>query len=242
MDLVFSEKIEGIKTQGNAIRFSDTLNEYSFNIPKSTLYKRFYTKDVILQLPVKILEDPFDALEKFFLKEKHAISFAPIRQRPHVILPLYSMKRERVVPLKSGLNQWNASGRKRDSNEIYIPIPAWIHHSYPDFFPNREEAFTLILPNGKEMSAKVCQDSSKALMSNPNSALGQWLLRGVLNLKDGELLTYEKLEEIGLDSVVIYKTEEVAKYRIDFTRVGSYELFKKQTDGHDESEQDINSQ
>lgn len=74
------------------------------------------------------------------------------------------------------------------------------------------------------MSAKVCQENSKALMSNPNSALGQWLLRDILNLKDWELLTYGKLEEIGLDSVVIYKTDQ-GKYDIDFTKIGSYEEF-----------------
>ena len=239
MDLVFAEKIQGIKAQKNVVQFGDTLNEYSFNIAKSTLYKRFYTKDVILDLPVKILEDPFDVLEKFFLKEKPAISFAPLRKHPHVFLPLYRMKHgEKTVPKKSGLNQWNASGRKRDSNEIYIPIPAWIHRSFPGFFPDRDGPFTLVLPNSKEMSAKVCQDSSKALMSNPNAALGQWLLRGVLNLKEGELLTYSKLAEIGLDSVVIYKVEEEDKYRIDFTRVGTYELFQNQADGYDESEQD----
>lgn len=241
MDLVFAEKIQGVNAQKNTIQFSDSLNEYSFNIPKSTLYKRFHTKNVVLNFPVEILEDPFEVLEKIFLKAKPIISFAPIRKRPHVILPLYSSKRhgeEKNVPEKSGLNQWNASGRKRDPNEIYIPIPAWIHRSHPNFFPKREESFRLILPNSEEMSAKVCQDSSKALMSNPNAALGQWLLRGVLNLEKSELLTYRKLAEIGLDSVVIYKDQEKKKYSIDFTRVGTYEQFQNQTDDFDESAQD----
>ena len=74
------------------------------------------------------------------------------------------------------------------------------------------------------MSAKVCQDNSKALMSNPNSALGNWILRDVLNLKEGELLSYEKLAQVGLDSVVIYKSED-GKYDIDFAKAGSYEEF-----------------
>jgi hypothetical protein len=129
------------------------------------------------------------------------------------------------VQEKSGLNQWNASGRPRDPNEVYIQIPAWIHQDYKNFFPPRDESFTLMLPDGGEMSAKVCQDNSKALMSNPNSALGQWLLRDVLNLKEKELLTYGKLEEIGLDSVVIYKLGN-GKYDIDFTRLGAYDEFK----------------
>ena len=168
--------------------------------------------------------------KKMFRVAESAVSFAPIREQPHVFLPLYSTKSgEKVVPEKSGLNQWNASGRPRDPNEVYIPIPAWIHEAYPSFFPNRDEAFVLVLPNGSEMSAKVCQDGSKALMSNPNSALGEWLLRGVLNLEEKELLTYRELEEIGLDSVVIYKTE-AGKYDIDFTKIGSYEQFQSKNE------------
>lgn len=125
---------------------------------------------------------------------------------------------------KSGLNQWNASGRTRADDEVYIQIPAWIHRKFPGFFPDRDEPFILLLPNGKRMSAKVCQDGSKALMSNPNKELGKWILRDVLNLKEGELLTYEKLARIGLDSVVIYKSEN-GIYDIDFARLGSYEEF-----------------
>ena len=83
------------------------------------------------------------------------------------------------------------------------------------------------------MSARVCQEGSKALMSNPNSALGEWLLQSVLNLKEKELLTYGKLEEIGLDSVVIYKTES-GKYNIDFTKIGSYEQFRDKNDVSDD--------
>lgn len=129
------------------------------------------------------------------------------------------------VPEKSGLNQWHASGRPRNPNEIYIPIPAWIHRKFPDFFPNRDVAFELTLPDRNILSAKVCQDGSKALMSNPNMALGKWLLRDVLNLKEGNLLTYEKLQTIGLDAVVVYKIDS-EHYDIDFTRTGSYEKFE----------------
>lgn len=227
MDSVDIENIIGVDDRDNIIGFSDGLNEYSFNVSKSTLYKRFHTQNTILDLPVKILDDPFEALEKMFRVAEPMLSFAPIREFPHIFLPLYSTKSGiKIVSEKSGLNQWNASGRSRDPNEVYIPIPAWIHSAYPDFFPSRDEAFALILPNGSEMSAKVCQDNSKALMSNPNSALGEWLLRGVLNLKEKELLTYSKLEEIGLDSVVIYKADS-GKYDINFTKMGDYENFRE---------------
>ena len=75
------------------------------------------------------------------------------------------------------------------------------------------------------MEAKLCQDGSKALMSKHNADLGRWLLRDVFDLKEGELLTYEKLEEAGVDSVVIYKAGE-NKYDIDFTKSGSFDEFE----------------
>jgi hypothetical protein len=225
MDLVDIKKIKNISVRKNVIAFQDGLNEYSFNIAKSTLYKRFVTEKAILDIPVEILESPFEALEKLLQESARELVFTPIKEAEHIFLPLYSFKNEeKYVPERSGLNQWNAAGRPRDPNEIYVQIPARIHREFPDFFPPRDESFTLMLPGGSEMIAKVCQDGSKALMSNPNSALGQWLLRDVLDLKERELLTYEKLEEIGLDSVVIYKTED-GKYDIDFTTIGAYEEF-----------------
>lgn len=189
-------------------------------------------EDVLLEVPVRILEDPFDQIEKLITEV--GLIFAPIRVQPHVFLPLYSTRGgNKKVPEKSGLNQWNAEPRlnskkgthtPRNPNEIYIPIPAWIHRKFPNFFPPRDQAFELTLPDRATMSAKVCQDSSKALMSNPNSALGNWLLRDVLNLQENEILTYDKLQAIGLDTVVIYKTDNET-YDIDFTRIGSYEKF-----------------
>jgi hypothetical protein len=143
-----------------------------------------------------------------------------------VFLPLYSTRSSdsKEVPEKSGLNQWNAGGRSRSLGEVYIPIPATIHQKFPNFFPERDVQFSLHLPNKNILTAKVCQDNKKALMTNPNEALGQWILRDILKLKEGELLTYQKLEDIGLDSVVIYKMDE-ENYQIDFAKIGSYDFF-----------------
>lgn len=50
-------------------------------------------------------------------------------------------------------------------------------------------------------------------MTNPNIALANWLLKDVLQLKERELLTYKKLEIIGIDSVKIEKiTMKIIKY------------------------------
>jgi hypothetical protein len=239
MDLVDIENISNVVVNKNIISFKDGINEYSFNVTKSTLYKRFITSEPLLDFNVDILDDPFDSLEKFLHGEEESIlNHGEPVEGEHIFLPLYSVSGgEKMVKEKSGLNQWNAAGRQRDPNEVYIQIPAWIHKTYPGFFPARDTAFTLILPNGKEMIAKVCQDGSKALMSKHNADLGQWLLRDVLDLKERELLTYDKLQGIGLDSVVIYKNND-GRYDIDFTKLGSYESFKSGGSGSSEEEED----
>lgn len=225
MSLIEKSKIKLLNITKNTISFKDSNNEYSFNLTKSTLYKRFVTQDVILEIPVKILEDPFEVLEEKFQNVKEVYYKKTISEKPFVILPLYSRtKDDKVVHQKSGLNQWNAGGRKRDINEIYIPIPIWIHKRFPAFFLPRDKTFTLILPDGNLLESKVCQENSKALMSKHNADLGKWLLRKVLNLNENEVLTYEKLQEIGLDSVIIERIDN-RTYSIDFRSSGTYEDF-----------------
>ena len=73
---------------------------------------------------------------------------------------------------------------------------------------------------------KVAQQGGKALMSNPNSALGEWILRDILQLKEAELLTKEKLDTIGIDSVKLSKLKN-GNYYLDFIKTGSYEEFEE---------------
>lgn len=227
MDLVNMDAIKNISCARNTIKFCDGINNYGFNTSKSTLFEQFISDEFLMDFPVKIITDPFEALEKMFGESVKNIVFPQIKETPHVFLPLFSLNKktgERFVPEKSGLNQWNAGGRPRNISEVYIKVPSWVHKTLPGFFPGRETRFELELPDGSTMKAKLCQDNNKALMSDPNSQLGQWILRNVMNLKDGELLTYEKLESLGIDSVVIYKQGE-GKYSIDFARIGSYDQF-----------------
>jgi hypothetical protein len=217
----------------NSIFFNDGLNEYSFNLSKSTLYKKFETTNVIRQIDVSIIADPFALLKELLGEKKHQLIFAPIKEeQPHVFLPLFSTRTQKV-PEKSGLNQWNAGGRARHADEVYIPVPQALHRKYPNFFPDRDKNFELRLPNGSVLSAKLCQENSKALMSNPNNALGHWLLREVLQLKEGELVTLELLQNLGMDSAVVYKESDTL-FTIDFTTLGSYEHFISHTDEEDD--------
>lgn len=142
----------------------------------------------------------------------------------HVILPLYSMKGGIHVPQRSGLNQWNADGRLRDASEVYIPIPQLINDHFPEFFPSRNQSFVLRLPNRQALTAKVCQDGDKALMSNPNSDLGEWILREVLNIRPQTLVTYEMLLGRNIDSVIVTKINDNL-FDIDIAPAGAYQEF-----------------
>ena len=101
----------------------------------------------------------------------------------------------------------------RPVNEIYIPVPksSRFHTMHPDFFGKnigneilgknndycKEQPFSLRFePSGNTISAFITQDSRKAIQSiNKQSILGEWILKGVFQLKDYEQLTQERLDE-----------------------------------------------
>lgn len=225
-DKIDIKNIQSIKQNNASLQFEDGKNLYSFNYSKSTLFRKFYIPQNAFRLPIEILDDPYTLLLELF-EDKTLKSAADkfVRGVNYVILPLYGFQnKQKFVFEKSGLNQWNAGGRKRDFGEVYIPIPAEIHRQFPNFFPERDKLFELKIPTGEIFSAKVCQDNSKALMTNPNKALSDWLLRKVFQVKEGELLTIEKMNELGFDSVIITKDEN-GNYKIDKARLDSYEQF-----------------
>lgn len=185
---------------------------------------------------LKILEDPFNFLlglskRDSLLEESFKDSDSDIID--FIVLPLYSARTGQVEEF-SGLNQWNASGRKRDVDEVYIPIPAWIHRKKSGFFTyntddHKTEPFEVRLPSGDILSMRVAQQGGKGLMSDPNKALGNWLLRDVLNLKVGTVVTKEMLDIIGIDSVQLSKRKD-GSYSLDFLKSGSFDSFKEQFD------------
>lgn len=66
-------------------------------------------------------------------------------------------------------------------------------------------------------------------MSNPNSDLGEWILRKILKKKVGELVTMNDLFYFGIDSIYIEKVfpqedAEIKHFRISFTNV-DYERY-----------------
>lgn len=222
--------ISDIHDNGKAVRFCLGEELYSFNRSKSTLYREFILPEQVQHLPIEIIDDPFELLLQLFDQQGSAHK-AQLKEKRQVILPLYSTqgKQGKKVPERSGLNQWNARGRRRSYGEVYIPIPQEVHRREPGFFPRRDEPFVLRLPTGELLQAKVCQEGNKALMTNPNDAIADWLLRKLFRLEEGELLTRKHLDELGFDAVVI--TDEGSSdegerlYAIDKAPLGSYESF-----------------
>ena len=239
MHLIDIDSIKLNKNQSkNTIKFSDKFNDYSFSLSKNTLLQRFDTREenIISQFSVEMLENPFKLLKSLHKNILYSDTEQPQNDN-YIILPLYSV-RDNNVPEKSGLNQWNAGGRKRHPNEVYIPIPSWIHDVFDEFFVYAKErkrrgesakdspSFNVELPNRNIMKCKVAQAGGKALMSDPNKELGEWILRDVLNLPEKTLVTMEMLKEIGIDSIKITKKDD-ENYLLDFVEVGTYHEFEE---------------
>ncbi len=259
-DYIDIDSIKIIPNRGNDNNtyFTDEKHTYHFSVSKNTLYMIFDDLELLDCFEVGIIDDPyvfllsltqqipFNRLPVDFVNEQgQAVETyqTAIKKRtvikPMLCLPLYSKRsidKERFVAEKSGLNQWNAAGRARDPNEIYIPYQAIDRQRDLSFFPPRDTSFTLHLPDGTDISAKVCQEADKnnpligkAIMSNPNKVLGKWLLRDVFEVEEGTVITYEMLEKFGVDSVIFKKNDEL-DYSIDFAEIGTYEKFYGEED------------
>lgn len=213
MELIDIKNIKNVREIKNTIFFEDGKHEYSFNKTKSTLLKRFYTNEYFDNIEVVIAQNPIELLRNSFA------SIVTLTENETIVMPLYSVKDGiKFVPQRSGLNQWNAGGRARNVNEVYIPFPAKLRKKYAGFFPDKDTCFDVTLPSGKIISMKVCQQDGKAIMSNPNKELGEWILREVLQLEEQELVTYEKLASLGIDSVSFEKDND-GKYSLDFRKI-----------------------
>lgn len=232
-----SIKLDTNKGNDNNTYFHDGKHEYHFSTSKNTLYMIFDTMDKVDEFPVDILDDPYGLLMSLFSTDEtgFVVSKEIVNNKsgnPKLCLPLYSVnKNGKFVAEKSGLNQWNAGGRARNADELYIPYNKKDRERFADFFPPRDTSFILHLPDGTEISAKVCQEADKnnplvgkAIMSNPNRVLGKWLLRDVFELEENTIVTYEMLEKFGVDSVVFTKNSD-SDYSVDFSEIGTYEEF-----------------
>lgn len=227
------ESIQVLSSSNSSIVFRDDYNSYSFNLSKSTLYKTFDDLTIMQELPVEILADPYAVLYDIFHGGRMPYEGYPIQEQElfleRAYLPLYSSNRYgKYVPPRNNLNMRFAGGRRRDIYEIGIPCPAAFRRLHPDFFPGLQP-FDLQLPNGVVLSVKRCQQEGKSLMSNPNSALGHWLIDDVLQMSPEMPITYEMLAQYGIDAVQIDKIYHIEEdriyYKMNFSRCGAYETY-----------------
>lgn len=165
------------------------------------------------------------------------------RNKDVIYLPLYQDKKEgRIVSECSGINMRHAKSKKKGSNtprpkyEVEIRISKWIHYIFPKFFGidalNKDEVkdavlndFDLILPDGRVLRGRVKQDDGKSLQTNPQGALGEWILKDVLGLKNREVVTWELLDTLGIDSLKVTKIDD-KHFNITVAETGAYEKFK----------------
>lgn len=232
-------------TTSGHVHFTDGNRKYMFNSAKNVLYQRFeLTKFYNSKfMPISIESDILRRLERELGAEVESV-LEPAKNAPEqevssgvesVVLPLYSTKyADRRVGPRSGINQWNAGGRARTFGEAYIPVPMDVHKLKPGFFPPRDTKFRLRLPNGKTISAKICQGNDKALMADPNTELLQWLysvIDGDYRIAESRLgaerpYTYSDLSMVGKDSVRLSKVRgQTDLYELETMPLGSYEDF-----------------
>ena len=234
-DYIDIPNISLIPNRGNVNNtyFSDSHHTYHFSTSKNTLYMIFEGMELLDSFEVEIITDPYAFLMQASGNYQFDINQDIIHHQPITIdrinsicLRLYSVHRDgsKFVAEKSGLNQWNASGRPRNPNEVYIPYPSEDRERTIGFFPPRDTVFNLKFPDGTVIPSKICQQDSKAIMSNPNKKLGEWLLRNVFELPERTLLTYRMLEIFGIDCVIFTKHGDL-EYSIDFAETGTYEAF-----------------
>lgn len=83
----------------------------------------------------------------------------------------------------------------------------------------------LHLPDGQTISAKLCQSGTKGLMSEPYKALGKWILRDLMRISIGQLVTLNDLNRLAFDSLMLTKVDNL-NYKLTVSYSQSYSDFK----------------
>lgn len=118
------------------------------------------------------------------------------------------------VPEKSGLNWWNAAGRPRDFDEAYIPIRKPALHEMrkvlgyvkcsDEIDAITHDGFTFkVRFSGPKIKGGI--DPGNLESSGKKSILGNWILRKILKLSPGALVTRDILEKYGRTSLTFSK-------------------------------------
>lgn len=177
--------------------------------------------------------------------------------RDYLYLPLYSYSKHEVLE-SSGLNAWNGEPKNLGSNlvrpegEVYIPIPTelwnrkpfWVdpivdmsrYYDYRNTTGNSSYEINLHLPDGSIYPAIFSQSGFKSLETDPQNALGKWILdrlgikhpqRTAYNRPATNIVTMNTLINHRIDSVKLWHEDptNLKEVWIDFAQFGSFEKF-----------------
>lgn len=238
-ELIDIDSLELI-SDGKTYTFRDKLHNYKFYTSKSVLLEEFDASEgeIIEQIPIQQFEDPFELIRMIDIpKENTEVIYEEI------ILPLYQdTKPDPFVSSCSGINIRHSKPKNKNSNtprpeyEIEVRVSTWIHHIYPKFFginafddneikDKNINDFDLILPDGRVLRGRIKQAKGKSLQTDPQGALGEWILKDVLGLKNREVVTMDYMNELGIDSLRVIKLND-KQFRITVAETGAYEKFK----------------
>lgn len=241
-DLIDIDSLELLKSDGKTYTFKDRLHNYKFYKSKSVLLEEFDASqcEIITQIPIEQFDNPFELIRMIELPN---VKKEIMCEYEEIYLPLYQDKKEgRIVSNCSGINIRHSKSKSKGSNtprpeyEIEVRISKWIHHVFPNFFGinalseddiknEKLNDFDLILPDGRILRGRIKQQNGKSLQTNPQGALGEWILSDVLGLKNREIVTWELLDSLGIDSIKIIKQDD-KHFRITVAETGAYEKFK----------------
>lgn len=241
-DLIDIDSLELLRSDGKTYTFKDRLHNYKFYKSKSVLLEEFDASqcEIITQIPIEQFDNPFELIKMIELPN---VKKEIICEDEKIYLPLYQDKKEgRIVSNCSGINIRHSKSKSKGSNiprpeyEIEVRISKWIHYVFPNFFGinalseddiknEKLNDFDLILPDGRILRGRIKQQNGKSLQTNPQGALGEWILSDVLGLKNREVVTWELLDSLGIDSIKIIKQDD-KHFRITIAETGAYEKFK----------------
>ena len=248
-DLIDIDSLELI-SDGKTYTFKDKLHNYKFYTSKSVLLEEFDASagEIVEQIPIEQFDDPFELIRMINLpKVNYEVACEEKEDyeviNEEIILPLYQDKKEGpIVSDCSGINIRHSKPKNKGSNtprpeyEIEVRVSAWIHHIFPKFFGinafdndeihNKElNDFDLVLPDGRVLRGRIKQGNGKSLQTNPQGALGEWILKDVLGLENREVVTMDYLKSLGIDSLRITKLDD-KHFKITVAETGAYEKFK----------------
>ncbi len=239
-DLINIESLELIKSDGKTYTFKDKLRNYKFYKSKSVLLEEFDASqgEIIKQIPIEQFDDPFELIKMISIPQKPKEI-----TNEEIYLPLYQDKKEgRIVSDCSGVNIRHSKPKNKGSNtprpeyEIEVRISKWIHRVFPNFFGldaldetqiknSKLNDFDLILPDSRILRGRIKQANGKSLQTNPQGALGEWILKDVLGLENREVVTWDLLDGLGIDSLKVTKLDD-KHFKITVAETGAYEKFK----------------